>query len=107
MSSINSRHIRFVEVLMPGGTPVDLMSRVRFRRISNMVRDERVVMRFCRVRMVPFVGERCHGGCNDREDNNEIHGNLTPRRGVVRGRRGCTRSYRGDESFDSPKNRAT
>ena len=93
MSSINSRRTRFVEVLMPGGTPVDLMSRVRFRRISNMVRDERVVMRFCRVRMVPFVGERRHGGCNDREDNNEIHGNLTPRRGVVRGRRGCTRSY--------------
>ena len=98
---------RFVGVLTPGGTRVDLMSCVRFRDISHMVRHERAVMRFCRVRVVPFVGERRHGGRDDREDNNKIHGNLPPRRGVVRGRRGCVRSYRGDESFDFPKNRAT
>ena len=64
-------------------------------------------MRFCRVRMVPFVGERRHGGRDDREDNNEIHGNLAPlpRCGA---RTAPVRPIftRGEESYDFPKNRA-
>ena len=96
---------RFVEMLTPSGTPTDLASCVRFHNISYMVRQERAVMHFCRLRMVPFVGERPHPGGDDRNDNNEIHGNLPSCRGVVRGRRWCSRSCRTPGVSTPPKSR--
>jgi len=56
-----------------------------------MMRYERALMRLCRLHMVPFISECPDCGRNDREDNNEIHGNLPSCLSAVRGRYGGTR----------------
>ena len=64
------------------------MSRAGFATYHIWCATGERVMNFCRLRMVPFVGECPHGGRDDREDNNEIHGNLPTRPGLACGRRG-------------------